>query len=137
MDYEGEDDDYADTRGAHRRSLRNEYSSRRSQRNRISHKKHNSKQQAQTVRTLYTTSHNQTFFVDPLSIISLILGDEGGEVFCTGLNDKPPFAVTDSAGDFFTDSDCDVTVVVVFVPSVEICPPKPNGNRDLDFFLHP
>lgn len=66
-----------------------------------------------------------------------MLGDDGGEVFWTGLKERPPFVFTASPGDFLTDNDCEVTVVVVLVPNVDICPPKPNGNKDLDFFLHP
>lgn len=80
---------------------------------------------------------SQTFFEVPLSIISLILGDDGGDTFCTGLNGIPPFVFMDSQGDFLMDNDCDVTVVVVLVPNVDICPPRPNGKRDLDFLRHP
>lgn len=66
-----------------------------------------------------------------------MLGEDGGDVFCTGLKDRAPFVLIASLGAFFTDSDCDVTVVVVLVPNVDICPPRPNGNNDLDFLRQP
>lgn len=78
-----------------------------------------------------------TFFEDPLSIRSSILGDEGGDTFFIGLRGTTPFVFTASLGAFLTDNECEVTVVVVLVPSVDICPPRPNGNNDLDFLRHP
>lgn len=79
----------------------------------------------------------QTFFKFPLSRRSLILGDDGGDVFCTGLTDRAPFVLIASLGVFFMDNDCEITVVVVLVPKVDICPPTPKGKSDLDFLRQP